>query len=127
MKHSNLQYFQKLLEAYDGDSKEVREQLRNAIMREKVDFIGYSEFLLEGLQTETQDIGIDPPEHEIHARIYRLMEINNILQVVRGYREMIEVLTQKRIDRIKERIYELILNPLSCGQHELSKTMQDNK
>jgi len=116
----SLDYFQRLLAAYDGDSKEVREQLNNAIMREKENAITVAGYLLEALQDECQ-AEIRDTKEQTHTKIYRLMEINNLMQCVRGYRDMIDCLTQERMDRIMERIYDLIAKPFGCGKHELTK------
>lgn len=114
----SIDYFQRFLAAYDGDSKEVREQLNNAIMREKENAITVAGYLLEALQDECQ-AEIRDTKEQTHTKIYRLMEINNLMQCVRGYRDMIESVTQEKFDGWMERIYKLINRPTSYGNHEL--------
>ena len=114
----SINYFEALLKSYDGDSKKIRQQIREAIMKSKSDAIDTAEFLLEGLRDETK-AEIEDTVEDTHTKIYRLMEINNIMQCVSGYREMIEAVTQDKFDGWMERIYKLINNPTSYGNHEL--------
>ena len=115
-----INYFEALEKHYDGSSRKVRADIRQAIMREKENAITVAEYLLEALQDETQ-AGIEDTVEDTHTKIYRLMEVNNLMQCVRGYREMIEAVTQEKFDGWMERIYKLITAPTSFGKHELTK------
>lgn len=71
---------------------------------EKYKILDIAEFLVEGLQNE-----------QPHEK--RQMELHNIMQIIKGYRQMIEFFTQQRADIIMTRIYDLISNPDSAGNH----------
>lgn len=101
----SLDYFQRFLQSYDGDSKEVREQLNNAIMREKTTPIQVYDWLLEGMLEETEIVN-------------RRAEINNLFTCIRDRLQLPEGITQDVIDRIKDRVYNLIANPDSSGKHD---------
>jgi len=116
----SIDYFQRFLQAYDGDSKEVREQLNNAIMREKMTPMVVADWLLEGLEFNNR-AEIEDCLKITQLKIYRQMELNNLRTVVKGYLEMPEIITDTRIASIMRRIYELILNKYSSGKHELTK------
>ena len=115
-----INYFESLLASYDGDSKEVREDIQQGITNAKQNAITVAEYLLEALQDETQ-ARIEDTVEDTHTKIYRLMEVNNLMQCVSGYRDMIEAVTQEKFDGWMERIYKLITAPTSYGKHELTK------
>lgn len=104
----SLDYFQRFLQAYDGSSKEVREQLKLAIMREKTTPMAVATYLCEALLDET-DVRL------------RRAEINNLLFCSKGWLQQPERITQAVIDSIMNRIYYLITNPDSSGFHDLAK------
>lgn len=115
----DIDYFESLLSGYDGDSKAVREDIQAGITREKIKAVEIAIFFTEGLQHETEiDLPIEPSHDEIHARIYRSMELRNLQQAVAGYREMIDMVTQDRFERWMSRIYDLINKPMSAGEHD---------
>ena len=103
----SINYFEQFLLHYDGDSKQVREDLKTAIMREKLQPMIVYQFLLEGLLDET-DIK------------YRRADINNLLACTNGWQQHPQGITEAVIDSIKHRLYYLIGNESSMGYHDLT-------
>jgi len=104
----SINYFEALLKSYDGDSKEVREDLNIAIMREKTQPMQVYQYLLEGLLEET----------EVKMR---RAEINNLLACTNGWQQQPDGIIEAVLDSIKNRVYNLITRPDSYGKHELTK------